>query len=229
MEYPEDPWDGCYEGKEFLHEEERREAIDCAEWISRARTLKYELTEAQKYAGTALYRIRALKSFRDIKEGDFGGWVESPQALSQSGDCWISKDAIVVDRATIKEDARISDNAIISGDATISGQARVEGEARIGDYAIVRGHALVGQLAAVRGHAIVEEEGYVGGTAVISGKVIVRGSTHISGKARVQGHTVLSEGIIARDAPPTTEENPKALIKDVVLTSLSSKNSKGVE
>jgi hypothetical protein len=41
---------------------------------------KYELTTEKK---NGLYRIRALKSFGDVKEGDLGGFIESEKNLSQ--------------------------------------------------------------------------------------------------------------------------------------------------
>lgn len=36
-----------------------------------------------------LYSIRALRDFGDVKAGDFGGWIESEDNLSQAGDCWV--------------------------------------------------------------------------------------------------------------------------------------------
>ena len=39
---------------------------------------KYELTSETKVInGVELHRIKALKSFGNIKEGDLGGWIES--------------------------------------------------------------------------------------------------------------------------------------------------------
>lgn len=38
---------------------------------------------------TKLYRIQALKSFSDVKEGDIGGFVQGENNLSQFGNCWI--------------------------------------------------------------------------------------------------------------------------------------------
>jgi hypothetical protein len=65
---------------------------------------KYELTEEKiETFGKTLYRIKALINFSDVKEGDFGGYVEGEHNLSHSGDCWISGNA------------KISGNAAISG------------------------------------------------------------------------------------------------------------------
>ena len=39
---------------------------------------KYELTsEVIEYKGHTLHRIKALKNFGSVKEGQFGGWIEN--------------------------------------------------------------------------------------------------------------------------------------------------------
>ena len=41
---------------------------------------KYELTtECKEFLGRKLYRIKALTSFSDVKEGDLGGWIEKEE------------------------------------------------------------------------------------------------------------------------------------------------------
>ena len=69
---------------------------------------KYELVEEDSiwsikhvvagYAGKIscrLYRIRALRDFGGVKEGDLGGYVQSESNLSHDGDCWIYDDAFI--------------------------------------------------------------------------------------------------------------------------------------
>lgn len=44
---------------------------------------KYEMTSiAIEWQGRKLYRIRALKSFSDVKVDDLGGYIESENNLS---------------------------------------------------------------------------------------------------------------------------------------------------
>ena len=63
---------------------------------------KYELTDISiDFCGVKLFRIRALKSFGDVKEGDLGGYVEKEENLSQNGDCWIYEKANVLKKAII--------------------------------------------------------------------------------------------------------------------------------
>lgn len=74
---------------------------------------KYKLTSETKVIdGVEVHRIKALKSFGNVKKGDFGGWIESEKNLSQCGRAWVS------------------DNAVVSGYATVFGNARVRGDAR---------------------------------------------------------------------------------------------------
>ena len=73
---------------------------------------KYELTSETKVInGVELHRIKALKSFGNIKEGDLGGWVESEKNLSQDGNAWVSGNAKVYDNATVGGNATVSRDA----------------------------------------------------------------------------------------------------------------------
>ena len=116
---------------------------------------KYEFVSAETgYMGKTLYRIRALKSFGDVKKGDLGGRIEKEANLSQSGNCWVYcipeedswggyPDSLVCDSAKVDGDARVYvgaiiennahvfGNAVISGNATINGSSKVYGDAKI--------------------------------------------------------------------------------------------------
>ena len=85
---------------------------------------KYELTKETKTLtdGTVLHRIRALRDIPrfGVKAGEFGGFVEGQNNLSQDGDAW------VFDNAKVYGDAEVSGNAWVSGDAEVSGNAKVE-------------------------------------------------------------------------------------------------------
>ena len=73
---------------------------------------KYELTSETKVInGLELHRIKALKSFENIKEGDLGGWIESEKNLSQDGDAWVGGDATVFGNATISGNAKVRKTA----------------------------------------------------------------------------------------------------------------------
>lgn len=91
---------------------------------------KYELTDDTIRVGDRiLHRIKALKSFSKVEEGELGGYVEKDN-LDQSGDAWVNGDA------QVSGDARVSGDAWVYGDARVSGNARVSGE---NDYTTAKG------------------------------------------------------------------------------------------
>ena len=90
-----------------------------------------------------LYRIKALRDFRDVKAGDIGGYVQSVDNLRHEGDCWVYDNAKVFDMAVVSDnakiygcseistDARIYENASILGDTKVSGRSKIYGEVKI--------------------------------------------------------------------------------------------------
>ena len=61
---------------------------------------KFELTsEFVTFLGKKLFRIKALISFGNVKEGELGGFVEKEENLDQSGNAWVSGDARVYGNA----------------------------------------------------------------------------------------------------------------------------------
>lgn len=86
---------------------------------------KYELTDDTiTVEGRTLHRIKALKSFSNVEEGELGGYVEKEDNLDQRGDAWVYGNA------------QVSGDAWVYGDARVSGNARVSGE---NDYTTAKG------------------------------------------------------------------------------------------
>ena len=104
---------------------------------------KYELTKETKViGGKTLFRIRALRSFGDIKAGDLGGFIENERNLSHEGNAWVSGDARVEDNARVDGDAWVDGNARVDGDAWVDGNAQVSGDGLINsnnDYLCEKG------------------------------------------------------------------------------------------
>lgn len=64
---------------------------------------KFELTsEFVTFLGKKLFRIKALVSFGDVKEGELGGLVEKEENLDQSGGAWVYGDALVYGDARVQ-------------------------------------------------------------------------------------------------------------------------------
>jgi hypothetical protein len=122
---------------------------------------KYELTnETIEHCGRTLYRIKALRDFGNVKQGDLGGYVESENNLSHNGSAW------VFDFARVFGDAWVSGNGRVYGNAWVYGNAMVRGNARVFGGAVVSGNS------DVRGNAEVFDDARVYGDAWVSGNAI---------------------------------------------------------
>ena len=109
---------------------------------------KYGFTgETLNYKGHILHRIFALKDFWGIRKGDFGGWIEKEDNLSQKGNCW------VFGNAGVFGDAEVHGNAWVFGNAKVGGNAKVYGNAKVGGNANVFGNAEVFGNVKVYGNA----------------------------------------------------------------------------
>ena len=80
-----------------------------------------------------LYRIRALKNFKDVEAGDLGGWVSNENNLSQDGDCWIYNEAKCMDNA------RMYDNSIMSNNSTLCDGSEMHNHSAMYDNAVMCG------------------------------------------------------------------------------------------
>ena len=135
---------------------------------------KYEFTEETKnWIGRTLHRIRAVRDFGDVKDGDLGGWIEKESNLSHDDNAWVSGNAKVSGNAMVYGNARVYGDAWVSGDARVSGNARVYGNAEVSGNARVYGNAEVSGNAKVSGNA------WVSGNAMVYGNAEVYGRKHI--------------------------------------------------
>lgn len=75
---------------------------------------KYEMTNiTMEFEERTLYRIRALKNFRNVKAGDLGGWVSDKYNLSQEGECWIYDEAKCMDNARMYHNSAMYNNSVM--------------------------------------------------------------------------------------------------------------------
>ncbi|MCC6271271.1 MAG: hypothetical protein IT190_08335, partial [Microbacteriaceae bacterium] len=91
---------------------------------------KYELTNETKVmpTGETVYRIKALRDFdttyKPVKAGDLGGWVESEENLSHEGKCWL------FDEATGYQDSHRSGDSVGYGNSRQLENSRQYGNSR---------------------------------------------------------------------------------------------------
>jgi carbonic anhydrase/acetyltransferase-like protein (isoleucine patch superfamily) len=91
---------------------------------------KYELIKETNPKHHGLKRIRALKDIPayNVRAGDFGGLVSMEYNLSHEGNCWITPDAKVEIRGTVRDSALVTDNACVTGTASVGRNAFVGGK-----------------------------------------------------------------------------------------------------
>lgn len=135
---------------------------------------KYKLTDEYILQdGVKLFRIEAVKNFRNVKKGDKGGFVENENNLSHDGDCWI------------RGNARVHGNSMVYGNAEVCGEADVFDSAEVFGNALVHGFATVSCNAKVHCNSIVFGHAYVFGDSEVHGDAIVFGDAEVSGDAEV--------------------------------------------
>ena len=139
---------------------------------------KYRVTkESIMIDGEPVYRIKALKSFGNVKKGDLGGFVDDEDNLSQEGDCWIYGDAAVYGGGCLYDNAQVSDNVRVFGNAELFDNTRISGNARIYDESIVRGNANIS------GDVQIYHEAHISGDACVSGDTEIYVDTYIEDDA----------------------------------------------
>ena len=150
---------------------------------------KYELTdEILEVGGHVLHRIKALRNFGNIKQGEIGGWIENEDNLSHCGDCWVYDDAKVYGNAEVLGDAKVCENAKVYAFAKVYNKATVYGFAEVYDDAEIFGNARVNGYAKVYGITEVFGNAKVYDFAKVYNKATVYGFAEIYGNAKVYGY-----------------------------------------
>jgi len=153
---------------------------------------KYEFTgETINHNGVILRRIKALRSFGTVDEGEVGGFIENDENLSHVGDCWIADDAKVYGNAKVKGNAYVDDESEIYDNAIVEGFATVYGESKVFDYAKVYGWASLRCYAKVYGKSEVYGNARVSETSEVFENAIVCGCAEIKYRSKVHGNSLV--------------------------------------
>ena len=171
---------------------------------------KYELTNETITIGLiTLHRIKALRSFNDVKKGDKGGFIVSEDNLSHEGNSWVYDEAKVYCNAKVLDNAIVRDYAVITGCAIISGNVIVKDKtyvthkAKILDYAVIEDYAFISDKAVIRGFSTIRDKAFISGNAKIEGGIIgghievcddvtISKDVKIEGIGRFEGNAVIS-------------------------------------
>lgn len=145
-----------------------------------------------------------------IKAGQRGGQVDSSDSVSQSGSCWVTEDACVMGKATVRDDALVTGNAIITGSASVRHNARVEDDCQVSAGAIIRGNARISGSVAVSGKIVIGRDMSAGIYYDINGNLfndVVLNYTPKSGKLHVNNYAASKNLNINIKACDTVKEN----------------------
>ena len=163
---------------------------------------KYEMTSNTKeFVGRKLFQIRALKDFGDVKAGDFGGYIEKEENLSQDGTAWVFNNAYVFGNARICINAKVYNNAKVFENAWVFGKAKVYGNTLVCGNALIYDNAQIYDDAEVFDNAQVYGNAKVFGNACVYGNARVFDDAQVLGNARVSGDAqILGNGLICDSA-----------------------------
>ena len=171
---------------------------------------KYELTNETITIGlVTLHRIKALRSFNDVKKGDKGGFIESEDNLSHEGNSWVYNEAKVYHKAKVLDNAIVRDYAVITGYAIISDNVTVmdktfvTNKAKILDYAVIEDYAFISDKAVISGFSTIKDKAFIYGKAKIEGCIIgghievcddvtISKDVKIEGIGRFEGNAIIS-------------------------------------
>lgn len=148
---------------------------------------KYEFYGPENENG--FRRIRALRSFGEVKEGEVGGYIQSEDNLSQSGTCWVYDDAQVYGKAYVKEDAQVRDCAKVHG----VNRCEISGEAVIGHAAHLE-DTFATDMAHIMGESHVIESN-IEGRALLKENCNVMAS-HVTGQSVIGGYGAVVNSVL---------------------------------
>ncbi len=207
---------------------------------------KYEILtengEGDVY-GKRVYKIRALKSFSDVREGEYGGYVENETNLSQEGNCWIYSNAVVMENAVVSGDSKVLGYVLVHGNASVCDNAVVEGtcgknpRADIRDYNLkvngrkiaensdileIGGNSLVCGCSEIKHSAKILQRARISGNAKIMNRAVIKGYAEIGGNSVVTGFARVSDharvgGAAAVKGCAFVKNN--AVVKDLCIVS----------
>lgn len=156
---------------------------------------KYKLTsESRIFPGNKLhFRIEALRSFDDVKEGDLGGWIQTEHNLSHLHTCWVYDNARVSDSAKVSGRAKVRNHAVVEGSAVVDQCATVLARSLVGGEAWVSNHSKINHKASVKDRAWIFGKARISGDARVCGRAIVTGDARVKDDALVYGTAMVDE------------------------------------
>jgi hypothetical protein len=154
---------------------------------------KYEFTkEFHNHFGIIVQRIRAVRSFGDVKAGSLGGFIQSERNLSHDGNCWVYNNSLVYLEATVKDDARALDECWIWNSATLRERATAKHKCFLSGSVDVFGQAVIKDEACCTDFSRIFDKCVVKERAATSGRAWCHGKSELAGFSRAAGDAELT-------------------------------------
>lgn len=158
------------------------------------------------------YRIRAIKDFGKVKEGQYGGIVSGEHNLSQDGTCWIDFDSSVTDNAQVKDNAQVTKGSKLIDNAKVYGNAEIicstlRNYVEVYDNAVIK-HSIVSEKSKVYGGAIVKLAELSDCSKIYESAVITGSKTErvtITDLAEIHNNSIVSSGSLIKDSAEICE------------------------
>ena len=183
---------------------------------------KYEIVKGNNklFNGIEYFRIRALKDFYDVRKGDFGGYIESEDNLSQEGNCWIYDDSEVFGTTHISGNTKVINKSkirtkgeIVINDGIIDNTSILDDASIKCDYAsfcdtIISGEAIIRvKECHIRNSTIYDfsnihaddagiDDSKICGHTIINANSISLGNTIMKNKSTLKANDILIDDII---------------------------------
>lgn len=155
-----------------------------------------------------LYRIKCIKAFKNVKEGEIGGFIESYDNLDENawvydnakvygyakvyGNAKICGNSVICGYSKVYDNAYVTDNAMMFGNPNVHGNTVIYDNATVCGYAEVYGNAHVYGKANVYANAKVYEHANVYGNAVVQGQAVICGNASVNGNAYICGNAIIN-------------------------------------
>lgn len=117
-----------------------------------------------------VYRIKALKSFADVKVGDIGGYIAVEANLDHAGECWVYDDGIICGNAKLRNDAQVRNNAQMRDNVIVFHRAVLK------DRAMAVDHAQVYDDACMKDDSVISDYAWLCGDGVLRNNECLRGN-----------------------------------------------------
>ena len=114
--------------------------------------------------GHILHRIKALRDFNDVREGDIGGYVENENNLSHKGSCWI------YDEAKAMDNSRMYDNSIICDYSTMYDNSTMHDNSIMHDNSLMFNNSIMFDNSSMHDNSIMYDNSEMYGDSTLKNK-----------------------------------------------------------